>query len=506
MSDFDHQSYPPSKRFRLLSNTIPVNVLVATLPRASLSNVPASQNTADSDDPLVNVVFKSDNNPADNDVIDGQQCWDRLLTLVSTQPNPQNVFVNAPIEFDNNRDAVLLGSGSFGAVYKARQRIGDGFVRPVAVKVVRVNESALSTGGLRHLNRSLHAILREVRKLYELRHPNVVKLYTIFNDLQGRDVLTGVPTVGFVMEYAHYGCLHHIISRFSGVNDEWKQHVVEKRKNYIKDNANPLPLQSWLYWIPVPLTISWLTQLTSALAHIHSLGNQHKDIKPLNILIRQDLTVMIGDFGATSNPNTYNSCTAVAKPVGYGTMSFLAPERRLQQWSGPISDMFSFGVTAYILLTQEHADDNTKSMVKPDNLKNIFNTYYDQRIALLQQQRALEDVNRLTIIRDNVLSRSLLMDMNERISSADAHAIFSSISIPDQEMDQARQAFIAVMSGFGIHPDAVDVSDSAISADSTVSEVYAAHNPTWGSVGSNVHSTDTDSFAALGFAHSDAAY
>jgi len=88
-----------------------------------------------------------------------------------------------------------------------------------------------------------------------------------------------------------------------------------------------------------------MRQIAEGLAYAHGCRLMHRDVKPGNILIFEDGTAALGDFGA--------SC--FAKPIGQtysevGTLGYLAPE---QAYGRPVyaSDIFSWGVITYELLT-----------------------------------------------------------------------------------------------------------------------------------------------------------
>src|SRR5215471_2500925 len=106
-------------------------------------------------------------------------------------------------------------------------------------------------------------------------------------------------------------------------------------------------------------------QLASALSAAHQAGIAHRDVKPENIMLRPDGYVKILDFGlaklserAPSVADTESlPFTAVKTDTGVviGTASYMSPEQARGQSIDERSDIFSFGVVFYELLTGEKA-------------------------------------------------------------------------------------------------------------------------------------------------------
>ena len=152
----------------------------------------------------------------------------------------------------------LIGGGGMANVYLARDIILD---RDVAVKVLRldfVNDELF-----------IKRFRREAQAATSLNHENIVTIYDVGED-------DGIYYM--VMEYVR-GCT---------------------LKQYIQQHA-PLPVQE---------ALRMMDQLTGAIAHAHQNGVIHRDIKPQNILVAEDGTLKITDFGIavalSSTTMTYN--------------------------------------------------------------------------------------------------------------------------------------------------------------------------------------------------------
>ncbi len=191
-----------------------------------------------------------------------------------------------------------LGSGGMGTVYLARQeRLGG---RQVALKVL---PPAAAVSG-----RSRERFLAEARAIARLRHPNIVAIHDVIDD--GR-------TLAYAME------------RVEGLS------LAERIRRH-----GPLePLAACRLGIAV----------ARALGAVHDAGLVHRDVKPSNVLLREDGTPLLSDFGLVRETDT----TVTQAGHFAGTAPYSAPE----QLRGEVeaidvrSDVYSLGVTLYHCLT-----------------------------------------------------------------------------------------------------------------------------------------------------------
>jgi putative two-component system response regulator len=92
-----------------------------------------------------------------------------------------------------------------------------------------------------------------------------------------------------------------------------------------------------------------LEPLGSALDHAHAHGILHRDIKPSNVLITREGTPILADFGLAKLTGTIQRLTTSG--VVMGTPEYMSPEQAADEFVGPASDIYSFGVVAYEMLT-----------------------------------------------------------------------------------------------------------------------------------------------------------
>src|SRR5437588_3323991 len=111
-------------------------------------------------------------------------------------------------------------------------------------------------------------------------------------------------------------------------------------REIMRDNG-PLPLDA---------IINIIKPVASALHYAHQHGVIHRDVKPGNILVEPDGTVLLTDFGiARAADNSQAALTATGQVMG--TADYLAPEQITGRPAGPRSDVYSLGVVLYEMLT-----------------------------------------------------------------------------------------------------------------------------------------------------------
>jgi hypothetical protein len=203
-----------------------------------------------------------------------------------------------------------VGEGGFGTVYKARDAELD---RTVAVKVPRAGFLA----GLQELDR----FLREARAAAQLRHPSIVAVHEVGES-------DGVP---------------FIVSDFvRGVS--------------LADRLSA--------WRP---TFRDAAQLVAAVAealhYAHERGVVHRDVKPQNIMMHEDNTPCVMDFGLARRDTGEITMTIEGQVLG--TPAYMSPEQARGEGhtADSRSDVYSAGVVLYQLLTIELPFRGTKAMV-----------------------------------------------------------------------------------------------------------------------------------------------
>ena len=190
----------------------------------------------------------------------------------------------------------MLGQGGMAAVYLAHDSELD---RAVAIKVLAehlANDEAFR-----------QRFLREARMAAKLSHPNIVHVYD-----QGDE--DGRPFI--VMEYVDGPTLGEELKR-----------------------TGPLP--------PARV-VDLALQICGGLEHAHASGLVHRDVKPGNLLLREDGTVKIADFGIARAAQA-TKLTQIGSVLG--TAAYLAPEQAAGETVTAAADIYSLGCVLFELLT-----------------------------------------------------------------------------------------------------------------------------------------------------------
>lgn len=137
--------------------------------------------------------------------------------------------------------------------------------------------------------------------------------------------------------------------------------------------------------LTVPETVRLMSQILNALQYAHDRGLVHRDIKPGNMLLKQDGTILLSDFGLVKivSSGSLSGMESLATLTGHmiaGTPDYMAPEQIAAQ-TMPASDIYSVGVVIYEMLTGAHlftASDSSMGVL----MKHLY-----------EQPRPLREVN-----------------------------------------------------------------------------------------------------------------
>ena len=187
-----------------------------------------------------------------------------------------------------------IGRGGMAVVYLARQH---GLDREVALKklVPPAADSAFTD-----------RFLREARVAAGLSHPNIVTVHEYFES---------DGSAFIAMEYVPGGSL-----------------------------------RPYVMGLELAQIAGVLEGLLSGLAHAESRGIAHRDLKPENLMVTDQGTVKIADFGIARAYNQAASARLTATGMTLGTPTYMAPEQALGREVGPFTDLYSTGIVAYEML------------------------------------------------------------------------------------------------------------------------------------------------------------
>lgn len=198
----------------------------------------------------------------------------------------------------------LLGRGGMGEVYRALDTRLD---RAVAIKVLSAEDQG---------HRSMvERFVREARAASSLNHPHIVTIHEAGQTGTGR-----------------YFIVQELVE-----GDTLRSVLVDR--------------------MPIDRALTLAAQLGRALNAAHSAGIVHRDLKPENLMVRRDGYLKILDFGLARIMLPGDSTAATASGEGtvpgtvLGTTWYMSPEQAMGRPSGPPSDVFSFGIVLYEMLT-----------------------------------------------------------------------------------------------------------------------------------------------------------
>lgn len=190
----------------------------------------------------------------------------------------------------------IIGVGGMAVVYKAYDNIDD---RIVAVKILKEEYLANEEFRRRFKNES--------KAIAVLSHPNIVKVY---------DVSYGDRLQYIVMEYVEGITLKEYIEQ---------QGVINQKE-----------------------AVYFVMQILRALQHAHDKGVVHRDIKPQNIMLLENGTIKVTDFGIA---RFSRSETRTLSDSTIGSVHYISPEQARGDVTDDKADLYSVGVMFYEMLT-----------------------------------------------------------------------------------------------------------------------------------------------------------
>ncbi len=190
----------------------------------------------------------------------------------------------------------LIGVGGMAMVYKAHDTVDD---TTVAIKILK-DEFLGNSEFIRRFK-------NESKAIAVLSHPNIVKV---------NDVSFGDKIQYIVMEY------------IDGIT----------LKEYIGHQHE----------IPWKEAVHFTVQILQALQHAHEKGIVHRDMKPQNIMLLQDGSIKVTDFGIARFSNN-ETRTMTDKAIG--SVHYIAPEQARGDTTDGKADIYSVGVMLYEMLT-----------------------------------------------------------------------------------------------------------------------------------------------------------
>ncbi|CAI5758453.1 unnamed protein product [Candida verbasci] len=293
----------------------------------------------------------------------------------------------------NNEYKIIkkIGQGQYGKVLLGELTTKSNSY--VAIKTInRIDKKRLIT---KNYMSSISKIRREISIMKECNHPNVVKLYKVIDDLKFDKIL-------LILEYCKFGEI------------DWRNY-----NHYYEKYNKPKAL----------ILNKILRDVLNGLEYLHCYKNIiHRDLKPSNLLIDQNGTIKISDFGVSLIiENNSNDDVELAKIMG--TPAFYAPElcqfvnnrysiiTNKDHEANKIKidyriDIWSLGITLYCLMFNNLPFNGKNEF---EMCKNIVNQELKFPVIKHSKRVKEEDIEELKHFK-SLVKKILVKNANDRIS------------------------------------------------------------------------------------------
>jgi|GEM_PF-133014 len=297
-----------------------------------------------------------------------------------------------------------IGAGGMGEVYLAKDTKLE---RKVALKILPET--------LAQDNERMRRFVREAKSASALNHPNIITIY----------------------EIGETDNTHFIAAEY-----------IEGETLHSKLKMQPLNFK---------FALDVAIQVVSALDAAHRAGIIHRDIKPENVMVRPDGFVKLLDFGIaklTEKQSEIDSDSEAATAIKsntapgmiIGTANYMSPEQAIGKQIDARTDIFSFGVVFYEMLTSERAFDGETPL---EIISSILKDEPKPILQLLPELPGeLERIAGKTLRKDRderyQTSKNLLADLKECKQELDFQSKLESRSRPNKQKESDTQSFKAV--------------------------------------------------------------
>lgn len=231
----------------------------------------------------------------------------------------------------------VLGQGGFGITYLAKQKVSvAGALGTIDAEIeVTIKEFFMkelcnrdeassmvtvpSTGSVDLVEKFRQKFIKEAKNISKLTHPHIIKVLDVFEEN---------GTAYYVMEYIDGGSLSDLVEKKGSLSEEE--------------------------------TLKYTRQIASALQYIHAHNMNHLDVKPGNVLLRQNGEVVLIDFGMSKNYDLAGEQTT-SSPIGVSVGYTPIEQSRVGGLGmfSPATDIYSLGATMFKMLTGQTPPEAT---------------------------------------------------------------------------------------------------------------------------------------------------
>ncbi len=255
---------------------------------------------------------------------------DSISKGASIEENVEQNFIALPagVIIRNYRLLRSLGQGGFGITYLAEEEASGQHVvikenLPAAYSYRHPQDYTIgpaSTSMVADYNWAKERFIEEAQLLARLDHPNIVKVFGAFEAL---------GTAYYVMPHINGQELGKSAPPPAEINEQWLSPIVHT--------------------------------MLGALEYLHAQGIYHRDVKPGNIMLREDGTPVLIDFGAARAMVGERSATMI-ESAGYTPIEQVQSSGKI----GPWTDLYALGAMCYRLIIGERPPRSVNRMSKND--------------------------------------------------------------------------------------------------------------------------------------------